>query len=138
MPVIIIGQPKKLMPLPEDKNVHSSVDPPLASAQLPSGKDFSKSPKNRLQELCQSMRFSLPKYNQTSENVVTVSIVIEGQEVPYSYTSQQALSTKKDIKQCEENAAAIAFKALTELYGTCASNIPPQQTTHEQSGKKQL
>ena len=44
--------------------------------------------------------------------------MIEGQEVQYSYTSEQAMITKKHIKQCEENVAEIAFTALTELYGT--------------------
>ena len=65
------------------------------------------------------MKFSSPIY-QISENglVVTVSIMIEGQEVHYSYTSEQAMITKKHIKQCEENVAEIAFTALTELYGT--------------------
>ena len=61
------------------------------------------------------MKFSSPIY-KISENglVVTVSITIEGQEVHYSYTSEQAMITKKHIKQCEENVAEIAFTALTE------------------------
>ena len=121
--------------VPGDKNVRSSADLPSALAQSQPGKDISKSPKNKLQELCQSMRFSIPKYNQTSESSIVVSITIEGQEVCYRYTSEHTMSTRNYIKQCEENAAEKAFKALTELYGTCTSNIPAQQTTHEQSGK---
>ena len=72
--------------------------------------------------------FSTKVYqDQISDNgfVVTVSIMIEGQEVHYSYTSEQTMSTKKYIKQCEENAAELAFKALTELYGTC---VPSEHT----------
>ena len=69
------------------------------------------------------MKFSSPIY-QISENglVVTVCIMIEGQEVHYSYTSEQAMITKKHIKQCEENVAEIAFTALTKLYGTSAQS----------------
>ena len=78
------------------------------------------------------MKFSSPKYcqSQTPENhlVVTVSIMIEGQEVQYSYTSEQVSSTKKYIKQCEENVAELAYTALTELYGTSTSVMPPQRT----------
>ena len=78
------------------------------------------------------MKFSSPKYyqRQTPENhlVVTVSIMIEGQEVQYSYTSEQVSSTKKYIKQCEENVAEIAYTTLTELYGTSTSVMPPQRT----------
>ena len=129
--IIVIGQPKKLMSLPEDKNMQSSADLPLALAQSQPGKDISKSPKNKLQELCQSMRFSLPKYNQTSESSIVVSITIEGQEVCYHYTSEHTMSTRNYIKQCEENVAEIAFKALTKLYGTCI----PLEHTQSQLGK---
>ena len=121
----------------EVKNLRSTGDP-VVSAQSSLGKGGFKSSKSKLNELCQSMKFSLPKYqDQISVNgfvIVTVSIMIEGQDVCYSYTSEQAMSTKKYIKQCEENAAEIAFTKLTELYGTCISNMS-QQCTHEQSGK---
>ena len=77
------------------------------------------------------MRFPLPHYQSQISNgflVVTVSIMIEGQEVHYSYTSEQVSSAKKYIKECEENAAEIAYRALTELYGTSASVMSPQCT----------
>ena len=70
--------------------------------------------------------------------VVTVSIMIERQEVHYSYTSsdsEQVSPTKKYIKQCEECAAEIAFKALTELYGTDVVPLQRVQSYHEPSGK---
>ena len=112
-------------------NPSISARPPLSSGEP------SKNPKSKLNEFCQSMKFSLPKY-QISENsfVVTVSITIEGRDVCYSYTSEQAMSTNKYIKQCEENAAEIAFTALTELYGTCMPKTPPQrgQSYDQQSG----
>lgn len=115
---------------------------PLISARpSPGNNDPSKNPKNsknKLQELCQSMKVPLPKYeNQISVNgfvVVTVSIMVEGRENQYSYTSEQAMSTKKHIKQCEEIAAE---KVLTELNRTCVSIMPPQHAkdSDEQSGK---
>ena len=102
---------------------------PSISARLSPGNDLSKNSKNKLQELCQSMKVPLPKYeNQISENgfvVVTVSITIKGREICSTYTSEQALSTKKHIKQCEEIAAE---KALTELNRTCAPIMSPQHT----------
>ena len=125
--------------MPSVKNLQSSVDP-LVLGQSPQGKGVFKSPKSKLNELCQSLKFSSLKYqNQISENciVVTVSITIEGQEIHCSYTSEQAVFTKKYIKQCEENAAEIAFTKLTRLYGICISSTPPQRT-HEQSGKTAL
>ena len=71
--------------------------------------------------------------------VVTVSINIGGQEVTYSYTSsytdEQVRSTKKYIKQCEENTAEIAYKALTELYGTDVMPLQRIQSYPEPSGK---
>ena len=98
-----------------------------------SGND-SKNPKSKLNELCQSMKFPSPKYyqSQTSENhlVVTVSTIIKEKEVKYSYTSKQVSSTKKYIKQCEESAAEKAYTALTELYGTSTSVMPPQHIQH--------
>ena len=118
----------------EVKNLRSTGEH-LVSAQSSLGKGDFKSPKSKLNELCQSMKFSPPKYqDQISDNGfvdVTVSIMIEGQDVCYSYTSEQAMSTKKYIKQCEENAAELAFKALTELYGTCL----PSEHTPTQLGK---
>ena len=121
------------MPLVE--NLQSSVDP-LVLGQSPQGKGGFKSPKSKLNELCQSLKFSSPIYQKSEDDmVITVSITIEGQEVHYPYTSEQTMSTKKYIKQCEENAAEIAFTELTKLYGTCISNTPPQRT-HEQSGKQ--
>jgi len=132
-----LGQPPKIdYPQPP---VDSSFSPcPLL------GKGFLKSLKSLLNEFCQSMKFSLPSYqNQRSENdfvVTTVSIRIEGQEVHYSYTSEEAVYTKKHIKQCEKSAAEIALIALTKLYGTSIPKIPPQctQSYDEQSGKQQL
>ena len=105
-----IGQPAKL--IQKGDYSQSTVDPPPPS---PSRELSDKSTKSKLNEFCQSMKFSSPSY-QISENglVVTVSIMIEGQEVQYSYTSEQAMITKKHIKQCKENVAEIAFTALTE------------------------
>ena len=118
--------------------VNSSISP----RPSPPVNELSKNPKNQLQELCQSLKFPLPKYqNQMSENgiVVTVSITIEGHDVcyPYMTSEQAAIPTKKHIKHCEEKAAEIAFKALSELYGTCTSTMPPHQiqSSDEQSGK---
>ena len=119
------------------KNLQSTVDPIVLPQSPPtqSKGDF-RSPKNKLQELCQSMKFPLPNYqHQISEDgfvIVKVSImIVERQEVQYSYTSEQAISTKKYIKQCEENVAEIAFAALTEQYGTCM----PSDHTSSQFGK---
>ena len=71
--------------------------------------------------------------------VVTVSINIGGQEVTYSYTSsytsELVRSTKKYIKQCEENVAEIAYKVLTELYGTNMMPLQCIQSYPEPSGK---
>ena len=64
--------------------------------------------------------------------------MIEEQDICYTCTSKQAMPAKKHIiKQCEENAAEIAFKALSELYGTCTSTMSSQQikSSDEQSGK---
>ena len=85
------------------------------------------------------MKFPLPGYQSQISNgclVVTVSIIIEGQEVQYSYASEQVSSAKKHIKQCEENAAAIAYRALSELHGTSTSVMSLQRTQHydEKSG----
>ena len=113
MIIMCIGQPAKL--IQEGDHSQSTVDP-VISPRPSLGREFSgKNPKSKLNELCQSMKFSSPSY-QISENdlVVTVSIMIEGREVQYSYTSEQAMITKKYIKQCEENVAEIAFTALTE------------------------
>ena len=130
-------QPKKIE---QEAPVLQFLVSPSISARPSSGNELSKNPKNKLQELCQSLKLPLPKYqNQISENgfvVVTVSLMIEGKEIPYSYTSEQAMSTKKYIKQYEENAAEIALKNLTELNlsGTCT---PTQRikSCDEQSGK---
>ena len=109
-------------------NLQSTADPVISSRPSPI-KENSRNPKSKLNEFCQSKKFSSPKY-QTSEDhfVVTVSIMIGGQDVCYSYTSEQAMLTKKDIKQCEEYVAEIAFTALTKLYGTCLSSTSPQRT----------
>ena len=113
------------------------VDPVISARPSP-GNDLSKNSKNKLQELCQSMKSPFPKYQkQISENgfvVVTVSIMIEGREIHCSYTSEQALSTKKHIKQYEEIAAE---KALTELNRIRVPILPPQNTksSDEPSGK---
>ena len=123
-------------------NLQSAPDPAVLSQPSPV-KEFLGNPKSKLNEFCQSKKFSSPKY-QISEGgfVVTVSIMIEGQEVHYSYTSKQAMSTKKYIKQCEEIVAEKAFTALNKLYGTCMSGTSPQSTAScdEQSGSynKQL
>ena len=52
--------------------------------------------------------------------------MIEGQEVHYSYTSEQAMSTRKYTKQCEEIVAEIAFTALNNQNGTTVSGVPIQ------------
>ena len=134
------GQPPKH--IQKVDNLQSSPDPAVLSRPSPV-KEFLGNPKSKLNEFCQSKKFSSPKY-QTSEGgfVVTVSIMIEGQEVHYSYTSEQAMSTKKYIKQCEEMVAEKAFTALNKLYGTCMSGTSPQSTAScdDQSGNysKQL
>ena len=141
---IHIGQqPKKVEK--ETPLGHFLFNPSISSRRSPSNDtEIFKSPKSKLNEWCQSMKFLSPKYyqSQTSDNylVVTVSIMIEGQKVQYSYTSEQMNSTKKFIKECEENAAEIAYSALTELYETSASVVPPQHTQSydEQTGIKQL
>ena len=124
-----IGQPAKLIQKVDYSQ--STVGP---SHPTPGRELFAKNPKSKLNEFCQSMKFSSPIY-QISENglVVTVSIMIEGQEVHYSYTSQQPMITKKHIKQCEENVAEIA---LTELYGTNITQPQHTQSCDEQSGKR--
>ena len=132
--VFYTDHPPKLMQ--EVDNLQSTADPVVSSQPSPI-KQFSRNPKSKLNEFCQSKKFSLPKY-QTSEDgfVVTVSIMIEGQEVHYSYASKQAMSTRKYTKQCEENAAEIALTALSKLYGTCISSTSPQSTAScdDQSG----
>ena len=134
------GQPPKHFQKVD--NLQSAPDPVVLS-QPSSVKEFLGNPKSKLNEFCQSKKFSSPKY-QTSEGgfVVTVSIIIEGQEIHYSYTSEQAMSTKKYTKQCEEMVAEIAFTALSKLYGTCISSTLPQSTANcdDQSGSysKQL
>ena len=56
--------------------------------------------------------------------VATVCVMIEGQEICYSYTNEQTmLTTKKYIKQA---VAEISFNALTELYGTCITETSQQ------------
>ena len=52
--------------------------------------------------------------------------MIEGQEVHYSYASEQAMSTRKYTKQCEENAAEIALTALSNRYGTTVTGTSIQ------------
>ena len=120
----------------EVDNLQSTADPVVSSWPSPV-KEFSRNSKSKLNEFCQSKKFSLPKY-QISEDgfVVTVSIMIEGQEVQYSYTSEQAMSTRKYTKQCEEMVAEKAFTALSKLYGTYISSTLPQSTAScdEQSG----
>ena len=104
--------------------VNSSI-----SARLQPGKEFLKNSKSLLNKFCQSRKFSLPKYQlQISEDgfVVTVSIMIAGQEVHYSYTSEQAMSTRKYTKQCEEIVAEKAFTALNNQNGTTVSGVPIQ------------
>ena len=118
------GQPPKH--IQKADNLQSTPDPAVLSRPSPV-KEFLGNPKSKLIEFCQSKKFSLPKY-QTSEDgfVVTVSIMIEGQEVHYSYTSEQAMSTKKYTKQCEEIVAEIAFTALNNQNGTTVSGAPIQ------------
>ena len=131
---IIIGQLPKGIP-----EVRSSQ----CIAQQPTDKGYCyKSPKCKLNELCQSMKFPSPLYQSQMSNgflVVTVSINIEGQEVTYSYASsyasEQVSSTKKNIKQCEEYAAEKAYKALFELYGTDVMPLQRVQSHHEPPGK---
>jgi len=134
-----IGQQPKIdradsYPQPPDDSSFSPRPPPC--------KEFFKNPKSLLNEFCQSMKFSLPSYqNQRSEDgvvVTTVSIRIEGQEVHYSYTSEEAGYTKKHIKQCEESVAKVALISLTKLYGTSIPKISPQLIDDEQPGKQQL
>jgi len=134
-----IGQPPKI-----DQGASYS-QPPVDSSFLPRpplGKEFFKNPKSLLNEFCQSMKFSSPSYqNQRSENgvvVTTVFIRIEGQEVHYSYTSEEAVYTKKHIKQCEESVAEIALIALTKLYGTSIPKVSYTQSYTEQPGKQQI
>ena len=132
MIMMCIGQPAKL--IQKGDYSQSTVDPPHPT---PGRELFAKNPKSKLNEFCQSMKFSSPIY-QISENglVITVSIMTEAQEVHYSYTSEQAMITKKHIKQCEENVAEIAFTALTELYGTNRTQPQPNQCCDEQPGKR--
>ena len=133
MIIMCIGQPAKL--IQEGDHSQSTVDP-VISPRPSLGREFSgKNPKSKLNELCQSMKLSSPIY-QISENglVITVSIMIEGQKVHYSYTSEQAMLMKKHIKQCEENVAEIAFTVLTELYGINRAQPQRTQSCDEQSG----
>ena len=122
---IHIGQPPKRIEQ-ASPGLKLYIDSSI-SARPPPGKELSKNPKSLLNEFCQSNKFSLPMY-QTSEDgfVVTVSIMIEGQEVHYSYTSEQAMSTKKYTKQCEEIVAEKAFTALNNQNGTTVSGVPIQ------------
>ena len=125
-----IGQPPKF--LPELQDSQCVTQPPLDKGH------YYKSPKCKLNELCQSMKFPSPNYQSQMSNgflVVTVSIRIEGQEVCYSYTSEQVSSTKKNVKPCEENAAEIAYKALSELYETNVVPLQRVQSYHEPPGK---
>ena len=132
-----IGQPPKVIP---------GLQGSQCVAQQPLDKGHCrKSPKSKLNEFCQSMKFPLPNYQSQTSNgflTVTVSIRIEGQEVCYSYTSsyasEQVSSTKKNIKQCEEYAAEKAYKALTELYGADVMPLQRAQSYHESSGKKYI
>ena len=122
---IHIGQPPKTIEQ-ASPGLKLYVDSSI-SARLQPGKEFLKNSKSLLNEFCQSKKFSLPKY-QISEDgfVVTVSIMIEGQEVHYSYASKQAMSTRKYTKQCEENAAEIALTALSNWYGTTVTGTSIQ------------
>ena len=98
------------------------------SARPVPGKEFTKNPKSLLNEFCHSKKFSSPKYQyEISDNglvVITISITIEEQEVQYCYTSEEAQSTKKYIKQCEENAAEIVFTTLNDRYRTTIPGTP--------------
>ena len=113
------------------------VDTSISALPAP-GKKFSKNPKSLLNEFCHSKKFSLPKYqHQISENglvVVTISIMIDGQEVHYSYTSEEAQSTMKCVKQCEENAAEMVFTTLSDRYGSTIAGTPIQSSDRP-SGK---
>ena len=124
--MIYVGQPPKMVEQ-VSPGLKFYVDTSISARPAP-GKEFSKNPKSLLNEFCHSKKFSSPKYqHQISENglvVITISIMVDGQEVHYSYTSEEAQSTKKYIKQCEENAAEIVFTTLNGRYGSTIAGTP--------------